>query len=296
MTALPLAALPLTALGRVEGESGRHAFHAARAGGWALEGVDLLSLGSLEMTLATASRLRDLGVVVRLGHAGQPDPQLETAILAAPGALMAIDSVRVEADWRWVARSTSPRQTVVVDTVALAECGHLLAERGVIPRVVPPGATLKSRIELAADGSSLIVEASDMPPAWVELAGSALLREIPSLWFGLIRNLGRRPPAQGQCTVWLAFGPRIDETGTLKSLLRDFAEFGIDLSHLRSAAGINGRHVFHSAFVVEKTTTLDRLLERLSNKKVQHRVLAVLPGAHTTHAAAQVAPEWTPYE
>lgn len=290
------AAPNLTALGRPDSESAAHAYRAAQAAGWLIDDSDLLSLGSLEQTLATASRLRDLGVVVRLGHAGQPDPKLETALLASPGQVTAVGSIRIEPEWRWVARTAAPRPTVVIDTVALRECGHRLAELGVIPRVVPPSASLRSRIELTADGSSLIIESGLVPAGWSELPGGDVLRTLPELWFGLIRNTRTATMIDGDVTVWLAFGPRIDETGTLKRLLAEFAEFNIDLSHLRSAAGSDGRHVFLSAFVIQEKVVLNRLLERLTERRVQHRVLAVLPGAHTTHAAAQVAPEWSPYE
>ncbi len=290
------AGIPLTALGRRESESAGHAVRAARAADWLIDDTDLLSLGSLDTTLATTSRLRDLGVVVRLGHAGMPDPELERALLEAPGSVMAVDSVLVPSRWTWAARTMTPRRTVVVDRVALAECGQILAEMDVIPRVVPSATNLRTRMELASDGSSIIVDTGSVPPDWVELPGRELLHALPPLWFGLVRNTTSRPPITGTSTVWLAFGPRIDETGSLMGLLDVFAEFDIDLSHLRSAPGKKGRHLFLSAFLVKDPAVLDALLSTLSGKKVQHRVLAILPGEHTPGAVAEVLPEWHPYE
>lgn len=287
---------PLTALGRVDSESGGHAYRAANRAGWTIDETNLLSLGPLEKTLATASRLRDLGVVVRLGHGGQPDPELERALLEAPGAVMAVDSVLVEPSWKWVATSASPRPTVVIDRVALAECAPLLTDRGIIPRVVPSATDLRSRLELAADGSSVIIDAAQAPNGWLDLPESEALATLPALWFGLIRSMDRRPSINGKSTVWLTFGPRIDETGTLMTLLDDFADFGIDLSHLRSFAGTKGRHVFFSAFAIEDKAVLDSLLDRLSGKNVQHRVLAVLPEGSTTGGPSPVVPEWNPYD
>lgn len=280
-------------LGRSERESGPHARQAATAAGWAATPEDLLELGTTSSTLATVATIADVAAVVHLGHPAQPSHDLERALLAAPPQVAITAATSIAPDWVWVGTSASTSGTVVVDEAGMRDCRHALRAMGLSPRLVPTRTSLAERVAFAGPDGSLVIERSEVPAGYHELAGSERLAERSPLWYGLVQaGVGLQSfdrPAQ----VWLAFGPRDDHRGSLQQTLGVIAAAGIDMQHLRSLRSQAGPHFFFSSFTCSDSGLLSGLLEEFGERGVSQRVLAVIPGERFLPGPDALDPRWS---
>lgn len=297
-------------LGRVERESPVHAALAAALGGWsATDPLDagswdsapasdeeLLDLGGLTDTLATIAVMGDLAAVVQIGNPAAPEPVIEDYLLRGPANLMVVAAEAVPAQWVWVGGAGG---VVVVDEAGLRDCREHLRNLGNPLRLVPAQATVAERMAAAGPDGSMVIERDRAPQNWTliaepeEITGSALL------WYGLIDSYESLPQFDDVAQVWLAFGPSGDYRGSLRETLGEFANLGLDLTHLRSqreASGPDGEprpHHFFTAFSCPNSAVLQALITALHKNQVRHRVLAIIPGQNFQPEPLGLTPRWS---
>lgn len=285
-------------LGRSERESGTHAKLAARAAGWNAQDQDpfdeLLDLGTMTATLSTVANIHGLSAVLYIGHPAQPSYHLERSLLGADPALMITSTVAVPPQWVWVGRTAEATGRVIIDDAGVRDCQQTLRTMGLNPQLVDTGTSLEKRIDLAGPNGTLVIERSRVPAGFAELPGSTLLMESAPIWFGLVEARRRPVKFDEASQVWLAFGPRSDYRGSLQQTLALIAGIGIDLQHLRSNGSVAGPHVFFSSFACSDSSVLDQLVGEFEERKVSHRVLAVMSGDGFVPGPDAVAPSWTP--
>jgi len=296
-------------LGRVERESPVHAALAAALGGWSAtdpaeagtwdsaptNGEELLDLGGLTDTLATVAVMGDLAAVVQIGNPAAPDPLIEDYLLRGPANLMVTAAAAVPAQWVWVGGASG---VIVVDEAGLRDCREYLRNLGNPLRLVPAQASIADRMAAAGPDGSMVIERDRAPLGWEQVPGSDEISESPLLWYGLVDSCEGIPQFDAEAQIWLAFGPSGDYRGSLRETLGEFANLGLDLSHLRSQrepTGDDGKprpHHFFSAFTCPNSTVLTELITALQTNQVQYRVLAAIPGANLHPEPLGLTPRW----
>jgi hypothetical protein len=280
-------------LGKSGRESGPHARLAAEVGGWGVGDGQMLDLGSTTATLATVASIANLSAVVHIGHPAQPDPDLARVLLSSDRSLLLTAAVAVPSQWAWVGRTADANGAAVVDEAGMRDCRHVLRAMGVSPRLVPTSTSVAERTSLAGESGTLVVERSAIPAGYQELTGSARLREVPLVWYGLLETHDHLREFDQPSQVWLAFGPHDDHRGSLQQTLGVFSDAGIDLQHLRSQRSQAGPHVFLSSFTCPDAARLRALLAELDGRGVEHRVLAVLGGQQFVPGPDALTPVWS---
>ncbi|WP_435299554.1 hypothetical protein [Timonella sp. A28] len=280
-------------LGRSERESAVHALMAAERGGWTQGDSVLLDLGARSTTLSTIAALDAISAVVHIGHPAQPLPDLERLLLAADNSLVITSASSIESQWTLVSRSQESSTHAIIDESGMRDCRYVLRTLGIAPHVVPTSMSVEERAELAGEHGMLVIERSVIPAGFIELPDSYKFAEVPALWYGLVQKKTELPSFTEEAQVWLAFGPHEDHQGSLLATLSVFAEQGIDLQHLRSQRSAQGPHIFLSSFGVTRAQQLNALLGELTQREVQHRVLAVLQGSHFVPGPDALTPVWS---
>jgi hypothetical protein len=292
------------------------------AGAWDSAPVaaeEMLALGGLTDTFATVAVMADLAAVVYIGSPTDPDPSVEDYLLRGNRKLLVVAAQAVPSQWVWVGpvdypfnvdsqpqrhvgfhthtRGSQIRGSVVLDEAAMRDLREPLRSVAAPLRVVPAHTNELERALITEATGSMIIERDRIPSGFVELPRSSSVTDLAPLWYGLVDAREVLPSFNEAASVWLAFRPSDDYQGSLRNTLEVFEELGLDLTHLRSQREPDDvfgprPHHFFTAFGCQNVGVLDALRRKLSRRKVEHRVLAIIPGAEFSPKPSGLSPQW----